>query len=113
MDQEFERTFTAQPMVSYQRACKLSNYLVRVKLYPVERKVGSCKCNGKRSELCKNVLETDTFPCSNDQTTYKISHELDCNEKCLVYLITSNKCLKQYAGQTVNMFRSLWNNYEI
>ena len=66
MDQEVKRTFTTQPMVSYWSECKLSSYLVRAKLYPTERKVGSCKCNGKRCEPCKNVLETDTFTCSND-----------------------------------------------
>ena len=99
-------------MVSYRSARKLSSYLVRAKLYPIERKVGSCKCKGKSCEVCKNVLETDTFTCSNDQTTYKINHKFDCNEKCLVYLITCNKCLKQYVGQTVDMFRSRWNNYK-
>ena len=56
-------------------------------------------------------LEVDTFTCSNDQTTYKINHKFDCNEKCLVNLITCNKCSRQYVGQTVDMFRSLWNNY--
>ena len=95
MDQEVKKTFTPQPMVSYRSTHKLSSYIVRAKLYPIERKVGSCKCKGKRCEVCKNVLETDTFTCSNDQTTYKINHKFGCNEKCLVYLITSNKCLKQ------------------
>ena len=85
-------------MVSYWSACNLSSYLVRAKLYPIERKIGSCKCNGKR---CKNILETDTFTYTNDQTTYKINH----NEKFLVYLITCNKCLKQHVGQTVDMCR--------
>ena len=73
-------------MVSYQSTRKLNSYLVRAKLYSIERKVGSCKCNGKRCEVCKNALETYTFTsCSNDQTTYKINHKFDCNEKCLVY----------------------------
>ena len=110
MDQEVKRTFTPQPMVSYRSARKLSSYLVRAKLYPIERKVGLCKCKGKRCEICKNVLETDTFTCNNDPTTYKINHQFDCNEKCLVFLITCNKYLKQYVGQTVDMFRSRWNN---
>ena len=66
MDQEVKRTFTSQPMVFYQSLRKLSSYLVRAKLYPTERKVWSCKCNGRRSEVCKNVLETDMFTCSND-----------------------------------------------
>ena len=92
---------------------KLSSYLVGAKLYPIEGKVGFCKCNGKHCEVCKNVLETDTFICSNDQTTYKINHKFDCIEKCLVYLIMCNKCSKQYVVQTVNMFRSQWNTIKI
>ena len=84
MDQELKRTFSPQPMVSYGSACKLSSYLVRAKLYPTERKVGSCKCNSKRCEVCKNVLETDAFTCSNDQATYKINHKVNFNEKCLI-----------------------------
>ena len=32
--------------------------------------------------------------------------------KCLVYLITCNKCLNQYVGQIVDMFRLPWNNYK-
>ena len=111
MDQEVKRTFTPQHMVSYRSARKLSSYLVRANLNPNEQKVGSCKCNGKGCELCKNVLETDAFACSNDETTYKINHKFDCNEKCLVYLITCSKSLKQYVEQTVDMFRSRVNNY--
>ena len=99
-------------MVSYQRVRTLSSYLVRVKLYPIEKKVGSCKCNSKRCQVCKNVLETVTFTCSNHQTTYKLNHKLDYNEKCLAYLIRCNKFLKQYVGQTVDIFRSRWNNYK-
>ena len=106
MAQEVKRTFTPQPAVSYQSERKLNSYLVRAKLYPIKRKVGLCKCKGKRCEICKNVLETDTFTCNNDPTTCKINHQFDCNEKCLVYLITCNKYLKQYVGQTVDMFRS-------
>ena len=73
MDQEINKTFTPQPIFSYRSARKLSSYLVRAKLYPIERKVRSCKCKGKRWKICKNVLETDTFTCSNDQITYKIN----------------------------------------
>ena len=62
--------------------------------------------------MCENVLETNTFTCSNDKTTYKINHKFDCDKKCLVYLITCNKCLKQYVGQTVYMLRLQLNNYK-
>ena len=39
-------------MVSFRSAMKLSRCLVRAKLYPLERKVGSFKCKGKR---CQHV----------------------------------------------------------
>ena len=112
MDQQVKRKFTPQTMVSYQNACKLNSYLVRAKLYPVEREVGLCKCNGKHCEVCKNVLETYTFAFSNGQTTYKTNHKFDCNEKYLVYLITCKKCLNQCVGQIIDIFRSRWNNYK-
>ena len=44
--------------------------------------------------------------------TYKINHQFNCNEKCLVYLLTCNKCFKQYAWQTVDEFRRRWDNYK-
>ena len=69
MNQEVKRTFNPQSMVSYQSAGKLCRYLVKTKLFPIERKIGSCKCISKWCEGCINVLETDTFICSNDQTT--------------------------------------------
>ena len=43
---------------------------------------------------------------------YKINHCFDCNEKCLIYLLTCKVCLKQYVGQTVDEFRLRWNNYK-
>ena len=112
MDQQVKRKFTPQTMVSYQNACKLNSYLVRAKLYPVEREVGLCKCNGKHCEVCENVLETYTFAFSNGQTTYKTNHKFDCNEKYLVYLITCKKCLNHCVGQIIDIFRSRWNHYK-
>ena len=44
--------------------------------------------------------------------TYKINHQFECNKKCLVYLLTCKKCLKQYVGQTIDTFRHSWHNYK-
>ena len=44
--------------------------------------------------------------------TYRINHQFECNEKCLVYLLTCKKCSKQYVGQTVDTFRHSWNNFK-
>ena len=99
-------------MISFRSVRKLSSYLVRVKLYPTERTVGSCKCNGKNFEVSINVNETSTFASTVTGETYIINHRFDCNERCLVYLLTCNKCKMQYVGQTIDQLRSRWNNYK-
>ena len=45
-------------MVTFRSSKKLSSYLVRANLYPIERVTGSCKCRGKRCAVCLNVNET-------------------------------------------------------
>ena len=60
-DETVKRVFTPFPMVSYRNARKLSGYLVRDKLYPLERKRGSFKCGSCRCQVCNNVEETETF----------------------------------------------------
>ena len=112
MDKEVKKIFTLRPMVSFRSAHKLNSYLVRATLYPLERTVGSYKCKGKRCQVCNDITEMDSFTCSNNQWNFKINHRIDCNEKCLIYLITCHRCLKQYVGQTVDEFRHRLNNYK-
>ena len=87
-DQEVERVFTPGPMASFRSARKISSYLVRAKLYPLERRVGSFKCGGRRCQVCLNVTETETFTSTSTNQTYKLKHEFDCNESPLIYLLT-------------------------
>ena len=79
MDNEVKRVFTPKPMISFRSARKLSSYLVRAKLYPTERTVGSYKCGGKRCEVCINVNETSAFTSTVTGETYIINHRFDCN----------------------------------
>ena len=51
MDQEVMKVFTPKPMVSFRSDKKLSSYLVRAKLYPLEKKVGSFNVNVKGVKL--------------------------------------------------------------
>ena len=44
---------------------------------------------------------------------YKINHKFNCNDKCLTYLLTCNKCILQYLGKTVDEFWLRWNNYKM
>ena len=41
---------------------------------------------------------------------YKINHSFDCNDKCLIYLLSCKSCGKQDVGNTTDHFRSRWNN---
>ena len=84
------------PMVTVCSSRKLSSYLVRAKLYHLERVTGSCKCHRKCCEVCLNVNQTSTLTSSVTHETYQINHKFDCNSKCFVYLLTYKKCSKQY-----------------
>ena len=67
MDQKLKELFSSQPMVSFRNGRKLSSYLVRAKLYLLERRVGSHKCRCNRCHVCCSIKETDMFICNNDQ----------------------------------------------
>ena len=85
---EVKKVFTPKPMVSFCSARKMSSYLVRAKLYPEERTKGPFKYGSKRCEVCLNVIETSTFDSTVTGETYIINHKFNCNDKCLVYLLT-------------------------
>ena len=51
-DQEVKKVVTPAPFVSFRSARNLKSFLVRSKVYPLERKTGSEKCNGKRCLVC-------------------------------------------------------------
>ena len=44
--------------------------------------------------------------------SFKINHNLCCNDKCLLYLLTCEVCKKQHIGKTVDRFRLRWNSYK-
>ena len=89
-----------------------SNYLVRAKLYPLERKVGSEKCGKSRCEICLNIQETDTFTSTTTVKSFNTNHKLNCHDNCLIHLLTYKCRRKQYVGGTTDEFRLRWNNYK-
>ena len=72
-DQGTKNVFTPGPMATFRSARKLSSYLVRAKLCPIERIVGSHKCKGKRCKVCLNAQETSCFTNSVTNETLTIS----------------------------------------
>ena len=112
MNNEVKEVFTPKPTISFRSVSKKSSYLVRAKLYPEEKTKGSLDCGSKRSKVCLNVNETSTFASTVTSETYIIKYKFNCNDKCLVYLLTCDCCQKQYVGQTVDEFRFRWNSYK-
>ena len=111
-DQEVKKVFTLAPFVSFTSARNLKSFLVRSKVYPLERKTGSGKCNGKKCLACLNVAETDVFESFQTKKQYQINHNLNYNDKCLVYLLACKICCLQYVGSTTDLFCHRWNNYK-
>ena len=76
MNEEVKNVFNPGPMISFRGARKLSSYLVRAKLYPFERSVGSFKCRNRRCQVCDNVTETTTLkvpsPVTNIKSTIRL-----------------------------------------
>ena len=112
MDKEVKKVFPVAPIASFKSARKLSSYIVRAKLYPLQRTVGSFKCNQPWCEVCINVIETDTFTSTATGESFKINHKFNCDHKCLIYLLACNQCRKLDVGQTVERFCFRWKNYK-
>ena len=60
-----------------------------------------------------NVTESNTFSSSVGKKEYVINHSFNYYEKCIIYLLTYNKCKMKYVGKTFDAFRLRWNNYEV
>lgn len=54
--------------------------------------------------------KTRNFTSSVALKTYKINPRLNWDDKCFIYLLACNKCFKQYAGETTEIFSKSWNN---
>ena len=108
-DEEVKKVFLRAPFVSFRSSRNLKSYLVRSKIYPLERKVGSENCKSKRCLVSLNISETDVFQSLQTNEQYKINDQLICNDKCLIYLLSCKVCSLQYVGSTSNKFILNWN----
>ena len=111
-DSDVKKAFKHLPFVTFRTGYSFKNHLVRAKVPVDNREVGSKRCGKRACKVCNNVTETDTFQSSVTKESYKINFKLDCDDKCLVYLLTCNVCHLQYVGQTTDRFRMRWNNYK-
>ena len=61
IDLEVKAVFTLTPTASYRSVRKIKDYLVRAKIYPLERNIGSRKFNKIKCQVCNNIESTDLF----------------------------------------------------
>ena len=78
-----KQIFSLDPMVLFPEGIKFANYLLRAKLYPLERLAGAFKCHGKCCQVCSK--KSDTFYTAVAHKEYKINQKFNGNEKCLFY----------------------------
>ena len=107
MSRQTKAMFSLGPMVSFSSARRISSYLERPKLYPLERSVGSRQCKKRRCEVCTKFTETDTFSSTVTGETFQINHELNRDDKCVIYLPKCKVCNKQYVGETTYVGRTI------
>ena len=62
--------------------------------------------------MCLSINETDTFELFQTKQKCKINYHLNCNDKCLIYLLSDSVCGLQYVGYATEKFRFRWNNYK-
>ena len=88
MNEEVTNLFHPGLMVSFRDAGMLSSYLVSAKLYPLHRKVRPKKCFKNRCEVCNCVTDTDTFTSTVTGESFKSNHQLNYDDRCIIYLLT-------------------------
>ena len=95
MTDEVKKTFKPSPIISFRCFHKISSYKVTAKLHQLKKTVGSYKCSKKRCEMCDVISEIDAFWSIVTGENFNINHKFNCNDKCLVYLVTCTVCIKQ------------------
>ena len=70
MNGEIKQTFSAKPIISSGNAKNLNNYLVRAKVYSIERSTGMLPYSWKRCEGRKYFNKTESFTSSKLYKTY-------------------------------------------
>ena len=111
-DKQVKKVFSLAPFLSFRSTRNLKLYLVTSKIYPLERKAGSEKPKSKGCLVCLNVSETDIFQSLQTKEQYMTDHQLNRNDKSLIYLLCCKVCGLQYVDSTNDKFRLRCNNYK-
>jgi len=71
--------------------------------YNKNKKVGIFKCKKPRCTLCNNIQETEKISFKNFTKEFFIKSHINCDSKCVIYLLKCTGCEGEYIGQTTNL----------
>ena len=113
-DAQYRKVFPEVPIVGSKRGKSLKDLLVRAKV-PMEKETDreSCRCRGKRCEVCTFLEENNAFTNKEGSDTYNTREglHLDCNSENVIYLVTCKKSKKQHVGSCITRFHTRFNNH--
>ena len=66
----------------------LSSYDQRTKSYSLYRKLRSKKCAKNRCQVCDYITDADTFTSTVTGESFKINHQLNCDERCVMQVMS-------------------------
>ena len=58
------------------------------------------------------MTDTDTFTGTVTGEYFKVIHQLNYDDRCIIYLLTCKQYQKRYTRETTDDFRYRWNNYK-
>ena len=112
-DKKHQKVFPNVPIVESCRRKSLKYHLVRSSLLILNNTLGSEPCGKRNCQVCKFIVNTNTFSPIPADETFKINKSLlKCNSKNVVYLSECKKCQNPYVGKTQTKFRLKLNNYK-
>ena len=70
-----------------------------------------CICNHPKCATCQHFNTQNFFESTTTKARYRIRQSFTCSSKNVIYLITCNKCKKQYVGQTTKSLKERINHH--
>ena len=100
-DKEHQKVFPNVPIVGSRNGKSLKDHLVRASLPTLSDTLGSEPCGNRNCQVCKFVVNTDTFSHIATYDTFEFDKvSLNCNSKKVVYL----KKRKRFTGNIVSTY---------
>ena len=107
-------TFPQPPLTSFRRGRTLRDLLVKAKHPQPHNKEtripGFYKCTANKCIIHKHLREGNKFGSSSTGQKFPITSYMNCKSTWVIYLITCQKCTKQYVGKTENTLYTRFNN---